>query len=148
MKSCKIKIFFIVLVIVTAIAALVHLRTRQQIPEHALLIMEGEKEIYVDIDDLTFETVTGIRVNGKGEEIPVEAPGISIKDILTEVNVTEFEEIVIESDDSYQARVSKDETEEGGKAYLLQDEGSLRLIVFGDENSKRSVSNVVKMIVE
>jgi len=78
----------------------------------------------------------------------VEAPGISIKDILTEVNVTEFEEIVIESDDSYQARVSKDETEESGKAYLLQDEEKLRLIVFGDENSKRSVSNVVKMIVE
>ena len=148
MKSCKIKIFFIVLVIVVAIAALAHLRTRQQIPEDTLLIMEGEKEIHVDIDDLTFETVTGIRVNGKGEEIPVEAPGISIKDILTEVNVTEFEEIVIESDDSYQARVSKDETEEDGKAYLLQDEGSLRLIVFGDENSKRSVSNVVKMIVE
>ena len=110
--------------------------------------MEGEKEIHVDIDDLTFETVTGIRVNGKGEEIPVEAPGISIKDILTEVNVTEFEEIIIESDDSYQARVSKDETEEGGKAYLLRDERKLRLIVFGDENSKRSVSNVVKMIVE
>ena len=148
MKSCKIKIFFIVLVIVVAIAALAHLRTRQQIPEDTLLIMEGEKEIHVDIDDLTFETVTGIRVNGKGEEIPVEAPGISIKDILTEVNVTEFEEIIIESDDSYQARVSKDETEEGGKAYLLRDEGNLRLIVFGDENSKRSVSNVVKMIVE
>lgn len=148
MKSCKIKIFFIVLVIVVAIAALAHLRTRQQIPEDTLLIMEGEKEIHVDIDDLTFETVTGIRVNGKGEEIPVEAPGISIKDILTEVNVTEFEEIIIESDDSYQARVSKDETEEGGKAYLLRDERKLRLIVFGDENSKRSVSNVVKMIVE
>ena len=148
MKSCKIKIFFIVLVIVVAIAALAHLRTRQQIPEDTLLIMEGEKEIHVDIDDLTFETVTGIRVNGKGEEIPVEAPGISIKDILTEVNVTEFEAIVIESDDSYQARVSKDETEEGGKAYLLRDERKLRLIVFGDENSKRSVSNVVKMIVE
>ncbi|MBQ6835072.1 MAG: hypothetical protein IJO55_11770 [Lachnospiraceae bacterium] len=148
MKSCKIKIFFIVLVLVTAIAAFAHLRDRQQIPEHTLLITQGEKEFYVDIDDLTFETVTGIRVNGKGEEIPVEAPGISIKDILTEVNVTEFEAIVIESDDSYQARVSKDETEEDGKAYLLRDERKLRLIVFGDENSKRSVSNVVKMIVE
>ena len=45
--------------------------------------------------------------------------------------------------------VSKEEVDEDGKVYLLkEDDGSLRLVVFGDENSKRSVSNVVKMVVE
>lgn len=34
------------------------------------------------------------------------------------------------------------------KAYLLLQEEELRLVVFGDENSKRSVSNVKQIVVE
>ena len=149
MKSCKVKIFIAVLVVFTAAAALLHLGTRQEIPEHSLLISTEEKESYVDINGLEFEPVTGIRVNGKGEEIPVEAPGILVKDVLEEAEIVEFSAVIIEADDSYQAEVSKGEVDEDGKVYLLkEDDGSLRLVVFGDENSKRSVSNVVKMVVE
>lgn len=34
------------------------------------------------------------------------------------------------------------------KVYLLLQEEELRLVVFGDENSKRSVSNVKQIVVE
>ena len=38
--------------------------------------------------------------------------------------------------------------DEDGKAWLLLEQPYLRLVVFGDQNSKRSVSNVVQIIVE
>ena len=149
MKSWKIKIFIGVLILFTAAAAGLHLLTRESIPEHQLLINIRGNDSYVDIDKLEFETVTGIRVNGKGEEIPVEAPGISLQDVLVHAGVEHFENAVIESDDSYRAEVSQAEIREEGKVYLLEDEDeSLRLIVFGDKDSKRSVSHVVKLIVE
>ena len=49
------------------------------------------------------------------------------------------------SDDSYSAEVHADEAE---NAHFLLEEGTLRLIVFGDSNSKRSVSDVKQIIVE
>ena len=42
-----------------------------------------------------------------------------------------------------------EEVEEDSKAFLImEEEKELRLVVFGDENSKRSVSNVVRIVVE
>ena len=42
-----------------------------------------------------------------------------------------------------------EEVKNDPKAYLLhEEEGKLRLVVFGDKNSKRSVSNVVQIVVE
>ena len=117
MKSHKVAILTIVLVIITAIAAIVHLSTRKEIPEHALLISVNEKEILLDADKFEYEKVSGIRVNGKGEEIPVEAPGISLQDVLVHAGVEHFEHAVIESDDSYRAEVSQAEIREEGKVY-------------------------------
>ena len=56
--------------------------------------------------------------------------------------------MIIFSDDSYSAQLTKEEIEEENRVYLLMDEDSLRLVVFGDKNSKRSVSNVVQIEVE
>ena len=46
------------------------------------------------------------------------------------------------------ATLQRDEVCEEGKAYLLVDEETLRLIVFGDKDSKRKVKNVVRLILE
>lgn len=79
-------------------------------------------------------------MNGKGEEKQIDAHGV----ILSEVCGGEFSTATVTASDEYSAVVSG-----GENAYLiLSDDGSLRLIVFGDENAKRDVKNVVRIDFE
>lgn len=149
MKSRKAIILVTILLILTGIAAVIHLYTRKEVPENTLQISANGKEYTVDIDKLKYEQVTGVRVNGKGEEIPVDEQGISLENVLQQQSITDYSEVTVIADDSYSAKLSADEAKEEGKAYLVvQEEEGLRLVVFGDENSKRSVSNVVQIVVE
>lgn len=148
MKSRKAIILGVVLIILTAIAAVIHLSTREEVPENAVQISANDKTYTIDIKKLNYEQVEGIRVNGKGEEIPVEGAGIALKDILAQEKITEYSKVTVVAGDSYSAELTAEEIKEDEKVYLLNEEESLRLIVFGDENSKRSVSNVVQIIVE
>lgn len=149
MKKNRLMIFAFVLVAVTAIAAIIHLNTRDEVAEGQIKLINGDKEITVNLNDLEYEQLSGIRVNGKGEEIPVEGKGILMRDLLKTVETIEYETVQVMADDSYTAEVTAEEVMEDGKVCLfLQEEGGLRLVVFGDENSKRSVSDVVQIIIE
>lgn len=149
MKSHKAIILAFILIVFTMIAAVFHFNTRQEVPENAIQIVTGEKTYTIDIENLEYEQVIGVRINGKGEEIPVDEQGISIKHFLSLENIEEYSYISVVADDSYRAKLTAEEVNETGKAFLtVQEEGGLRLVVFGDENSKRSVSNVVQIIVE
>jgi len=149
MKKYKVIIFAFILAVLTVAVAVIHLNTRDAVAEGTLRLVVGENEITLDISEFAYEQVTGVRVNGKGEEIPVEGFGIAVKDVLTQAQIAEYGHVKVISDDSYQAEISADEVEDGTKAFLiLDDENKLRLVVFGDTNSKRSVSNVVQIVVE
>lgn len=138
-----------VLLLLTVIAAAVHLKTRDTADEGTLLVTIGGTEKRLELSALSYLPVTGVRVNGKGEEIAVDAPGISLKDVVRMVADAEYETVTVISDDSYQAELSFSEVENGNTAFLVtDDEKSLRLVVFGDSNSKRSVSNVVQIFVK
>lgn len=149
MKKHKVKIFVIALLILTIIAALVHLNTREAVAEGTLLISAGGETITVDISKFDYEQVTGTRVNGKGEEHTVDAPGISLKNVLARENIQNYTKVTVMADDSYSAEITAEEVEDGSKAFLIvEEENELRLVVFGDTNSKRSVSNVAQIVVE
>ena len=148
MNTRKIIIFIGILIALTLLAAVLHLTTREEVPEHAVKVTTSEKETLLDIMSLDYATVTGIRVNGKGEEIPVEEEGISMKELLEVMGITEYATVTVLSDDSYSAKVTREEILEADKVFLLLEDTTLRLIVFGDSNSKRSVSNVVQIQVE
>jgi len=149
MKKHRVKILIIVLVLFTILAAALHLNTRKAVPEGTIQLTAGEKEIKMDISKFAFEQVNGIRVNGRGEEIPVNGPGIAVKDVLALAEITDYEVVKVISGDSYSAEISADEVKDRTKAFLLYDEeNELRLVVFGDANSKRSVSDVVQIVVE
>ena len=149
MKKHKVIIFTVVLILLTVAAAVIHLNTREVVAEGSLLLISGDKELALDISEFAYEQVNGVRVNGKGEEIPVEGFGVAVKEVLAQAKVTEYERIKVISDDSYQAEMSAEEVEDGTKAFLILDEEKkLRLVVFGDTNSKRSVSNVAQIVVE
>lgn len=148
MKSNKIILLSAVLVVVMLFFAVLHLNSREEVPENALQIHAGNETYLIDITKLDYEQVTGSRINGKGEEIPIEGQGILLKKILEQKDISAFYKVIIVADDSYQVEVFADEIEEDEKVYLLYEDGALRLVVFGDENSKRSVSNVVQIMVE
>ena len=149
MKKNRLIIFALILVIITAFTAVLHLSTRDEVAEGYLKLTIGENEMMVDLNDFEYEQLSGVRVNGKGEEIPMEGEGILMRDLLKSIGAEDYKKVRIVADDSYIAEVNEEEVLEDGKVCLfLQEEGGLRLVVFGDENSKRSVSDVVQIIIE
>ena len=149
MKTRKALIFVIGLLLLTAVAAGAHLLTRDQVTEGTVQLTYGDKTYELEIGELDYKEVTGTRMNGKGEEIPVEASGILLKDVLELKSIVGYSKVKVVSDDSYSAELTAEEVKNDTKAYLLhEEEGELRLVVFGDTNSKRSVSNVVQIVVE
>lgn len=120
--------------VLTALFAVVHLTTRTQDVEGAILV-NGKQ---VELSSLDYENVTGTVVNGKGEQKQIDAQGVPLEAICS----SDFETATITASDEYSARVSADELD---NAYIIIDEDTPRLIVFGDENSKRDVKNVVRI---
>ena len=124
--------------LLTAVLAAIHLTTRT--PETAgEFLLNGES---LKIADLQLSPVQGTIVNGKGVEKQIDGQGISLSAVCGD----DFETVTVTASDEYRAVVSIDEIQ---NAYLiLKDDGSLQLIVFGDENAKRDVKNVVRIDTE
>ena len=148
MKIHKALAFILVLALLTGIAAWFHLSSREEVAEGTVQIVVDGRAQTVRLADLNYEPVSGVRVNGKGESISVEGEGISVKDLLETQAAASCTKVTVISDDAYTAELMAEEIAEDGKAYLLLDGAYLRLVVFGDQNSKRSVSKVVQIIVE
>ena len=150
MKKVKpVELAIIVLLLITAIVAIIYLTTRPAAPEGMLRIENGGRVIEFPLERLTFASVHGTTVNGKGEERTVDAQGVLLSEVLREAGISEFTEVTVTADDAYNAVVTAEEITEPDRVYLIrQDEGGLRLIVFGDSNSKRSVSDVASLSVK
>ena len=147
-KAEPVKIAMIVLVLITAIVAIFYLATRPAAPEGALRIEKGGQVIELPLERLKFISVRGTVVNGKGEERVIDAQGVLLGQVLREAGISEFAEVTVTADDAYNAVVTAEEINELDRVYLIrQDEGGLRLVVFGDSNSKRSVSDVASLSV-
>ena len=148
MKTHKALLLILVLVIITGIAAWFHLTSREEAAEGTLQITVSGNTQTIELAALDYAPVSGVRVNGKGETISVEGRGILVKDLLASTKIASYSKVTVVSDDSYTAEITAEEVAEDGKAWLLLEQPYLRLVVFGDQNSKRSVSNVVQIIVE
>lgn len=148
MKKHGVLIFVLVLALLTGVAAWCHLAGREQVAAGTVQITVAGQTKTVQLSGLEYVTVSGVRVNGKGESIPVEGMGIPLKALLETEQVDSFAKITVVADDSYRAELTAEEVAEDGKAYLLLQEDTLRLVVFGDENSKRSITHVVQIVVE
>lgn len=132
----------------TAALAIAHFSTRTEVPEGALLVSCGDKTEYVDLKALDSVSVQGVVVNGKGEESEVDTKGVSVADVLAEAGFKpeNAQAVRVTASDEFSAELSGDEINEDGKAYLVnEDDGSMRLVVFGDSNAKRNVRDVVKL---
>ena len=148
-KAEPAKVIVIVLLLITAAVAVFCLTARTAVSEGALRIELADRALELPLEQLELAAVQGTVLNGKGEERTVDAQGILLSQVLREAGITEFSEVTVTADDEYSARVSAEEIAETDKVYLIrQDGGGMQLIVFGDGNSKRNVSNIVRLSIQ
>ena len=140
-KKTILIVVVVALILLTAILAVLHLNSRDTVPEGAIALIADGKTTYVEMDKLDLIDVTGQTVNGKGETKDIAAKGVPLSDVTG----TDLSIVTVTADDEYAAEVPAADLE---NAYLiLTDDGTARLIVFGDSNAKRDVKNVVKIEV-
>lgn len=144
MKKDKIVIAVItvVLLVLAGLSTWLYLKDRDKTPENGIKLIKDGKEKVVDVSELKLSAFSETVVNGKGEKKDVKGDGIKLADFI---DAKDYSEVIVTADDEYSATVSKDEI---GSAVLIIDEGKATLYVFGDENSKRNVKNVVKVEVK
>lgn len=148
-KSSKIIIAVIAaLIALTAVLAIVHSATRTEVPDGALLVNCGGEKKYVDINSINAVHVQGSVVNGKGEKSDIDTQGVPLADVIKNAGFDPngAAAVKVTADDEFSAELSGDELNEAGKVYLIsEDDGSMRLVVFGDSNAKRNVRNIVSV---
>ena len=143
------KVLFIsvaVLLLVTVVVAVIHLNTREVVPAGALRVEYEGRQVDLFPEQLELGPVQGTVVNGKGETLAVEGQGILLATALTQADVFMFREIQVIADDGYSAVIAE-EAAKPDRVYLLREEDSWRLVVFGDTDSRRNVRNVVRVVV-
>ena len=147
MKKHKLAIIIIaVLVVVTALLAVIHQVTREQETDGAIQVVHGGKMTAIALGELKpLAAVRGTIVDGKGQTSEIDAMGILVSDVLSLADVTEKTDVQVTAADEYTVTVT---AEEAGEVWLIIEKESLRLIVFGDSNSKRNVRNVIRLTVE
>lgn len=148
-KSTKIIMAAIAaLIALTAVFATIHSAARTEVPDGALLVSCGGEKKYVDLASLDTVPVRGSVVNGKGEKSDVNTQGVPLADVIENAGFDPNGAVTVKvtADDEFSAELSGDELNEDGKAYLVSEEdGSMRLVVFGDSNAGRNVRNVVSV---
>ncbi len=142
----------IVLLVITCIASVIYLRSRNEVPKGDLAVVFEDKTVLIDPFGGSLVPVRGVTVNAKGQEKDVDETGIALKDAISKSGLggSGFTKARVVASDEYSAVISFDEINEEGRAYLAkqqEDDGSTsaRLCVFGDSDSKRQIKNVVRI---
>ena len=109
MRKHKAIVFVLALAVLTGIAAWFHLSSREEVAAGTLKMTFADHVYALDISELRYEPVSGIRVNGKGESLPVEGQGISLKNLLESEEIDSYSKVTVISDDSYHAELTAEE---------------------------------------
>lgn len=137
------------LLLVVAVAAAAHLTSRIQRSEGSLQITYNGSAVELPLGDFSLSPVQGTVKNAKGDSRRIDAQGIPVSDILAAAGIDGYQVVTVVADDEYRAEISAEEVSQADRVYLLCGEAPLpQVIVFGDENSKRNVSAVVRLEVE
>lgn len=137
------------LLLITVVVALIHIQSRVPAREGALQIEADGQTVELVLKELEPQEVRGVVVNGKGEERTIEAQGVPLSQVLDRAGIVKYAQVTVVADDEYSAVVTQEEAEEPERVFLLLEEGEQpQLLVFGDANSKRNVSGVIRMIVQ
>lgn len=147
-KNKKIFLAIFALLLLTFCLALLHHLTRDTVETGILRIECNGTITNHPLDGINTAPIHGTVVDGKGEEHTIDAKGVLLSELLESLNITAAEQVIVYADDEYSATVTAQELNAPDLVYLLMNEEDRpQLIVFGDPNSKRNVSGVVRIIV-
>ena len=104
----RLTIFFFLLVVAALGFGGAHLVGKNKFSEKEISLYWGREEKKVNIEKLSYEPVEGIRINGKGEEIPVSGQGILLKELLEEYGIVDYRQVKVSAMDSYSATVTRE----------------------------------------
>ena len=135
------------LVALVAVLTVLHLSSLTQVPEGAVQVEISGKTAFVRPADLSLSHISGTVINGKGDEIAVSGRGLPLLQVLQAADITEFSAVRAVADDSYHAEYTAAELMEEGRVVLLLEEDSFRIVAFGDKDSRRNVSGVIRLVV-
>ena len=156
-----------ILILLAALLSFFYLSGRRAVPGGTIAVVLDGTTIDIDPAGIVKTEVTGILRTGKGEERHIAAEGFALQELLRAAGIREnaYASVRVVSEDEYAAELSMAEIEEPAKVFLIWDAageparalpirdaaadgtGSLRLIVFGDQNAKRQVKNVRRIEV-
>ena len=150
-RSRKITLLVLaVLIALTAAVAVIHLSARTEEPEGAIRVECAGESVTVAWDTLELVPVQGQMKTGKGELREIDAQGILLQDLIRAAGFdpADCAGADVAAADSYHAQVSRQELLEEDKVYVIaQETGGFRQIVFGDENSKRNISDLTDVFL-
>lgn len=136
------------MVLLTAMLAAVHLLGREKVAKGQLHITYQNKETQVTFDELPLQEVKGTITDAKGDKREITAQGISMKNMLLALALKSYDKVVVVAEDEYRAEVTAEEIAVDSVVYMIaQKEEGVQMLVFTDTNSKRNVSNVIRMEV-
>ncbi len=158
MKKKWIAIVLICVLVAATVGVGLYVRARQvaQEKQNAITLKAGGKEIVVAIKDLDKGAFEGETVNGKGERSAHAYRGVELLALLQEkgIDAAKITGVTAVSADQYTAELTGDEVRTPGRVYLAVEIDSVKvsgidagadgvqMIVFGDENMRRSVRNL------
>lgn len=146
MKKRTVYLALAALLVITAVLAAAHLTSREEVPAGAVSVQWSGGKALVSLGEMELFPVQGTVVNGRGEEKTVDASGVLLSAVLERAGAGGYETVAVTAADEYSARLSADEIGEPDRVYLtVEQDGSLRLVVFGDADSKRQVSGVERL---
>lgn len=110
-----------ILLLALAVLTILHLNTKEKVPENALAIHAGDQVRYLELDKLPLGPVQGTVINGKGEEKPVDAEGIALADVLREAGLDPepVKAVTVRASDEFSAEIAGDELNETGKVFCI-----------------------------
>ncbi len=150
MKKSNLLIVIILLLCTAAIAGF-HLTGRPTVSEGNLIITYEGKDTIVDPFKAENVAVQGTTVNAKVDTKEISETGVTLMSVLNlpGVDADDYSTAKVVASDEYSAELSADEVNTEGTAYLIRtlddDKEAIRLIVFGDSDSKRQVKNVMRI---
>ena len=113
-----------------------------------VLVEYGGKVEELSLDRVELTAVRGTVINGKGQERRVDAQGAPLSAVLAEAGITSYTQAAVTADDEYSVTVTQEEAAAPDWVFLIVQEGERpQLLVFGDANSKRNVTNVIRLTV-
>lgn len=142
----RILVIVLTCVFLSVIFTLINLLTHPDIPEGVIRIECKNDKYLIKVDEIKTVEVSGQMINGKGEARDITKEGILLSNLISEY-CDDFSKVKVISDDEYYAELSASEILNEEKAYILITETTARLLVFGDKDSKRNVSNVKRIVL-